>query len=945
MDVKNKLLQKISFIAFIIIGIIWAAFVLVRYLHVDNNFLFILFLSYKQKLGQLLIASILLFILFALIGFAFGQNNRKRIIIISIGLVISVPTILIFLTQFHSIWVKIVNFPDGMRASIMIVASALIGLGLGFGLRLSHKSLNFGHLAAIIILPFVFVSLKANAITSVIAIVWFFLIADGLGSVFLNGINRLIKNPTASLESIGLLSVAVGLGLLILLTLLLGLIGATSTTGILLTLMILTGVCFSQIKSNTKKLSVIPWEKSIALTEFELAGLFMLTALFLIFWIGALAPEVGADALGFRIAAPAIWLREGIIKPLPEMLNSYGYFAAEVLHLILLPFTGYNAAKILQFGLAIILIFSSIFQIFKPSQRKVAPLLLFAFWGCTTIWMQMVTGTVDLTQMFFYFACILSMRFWLDDIDNPIWLMIAGITGATATTIKLNGAGALGIAGLFVFCISFFRSRSLTKSFKNLQLLIIPAVLCLLPWLVRSYWLTKNPFFPFALDIFKSPLLETMPWAKFGVGVSFPAVLTVPWGLFFDPAKYVEVGTYHPLILVLGILGLVGLFWTSSRKDWFWLVAGVISYFLWLVTEQNLRYSLFAIYFLALALSLGFCELLKKVPNRISQFIIQPLLVVGIIGGFGMQALRPTFWMKGAVSGAAFPSNVVLGGQSDESYLTGTVPTYYCANWLNRHGGKNVKIFEMPPIRDHLYFEGTTRELFHGTLAVTDPLIKGFSGSDRATDYPMLYDTLISEGYTYLVYDILLMPYLSNTPKSERPGVFSTYFEDTYMQLECADRGLMLFRIRSKTELSDTSIQTEPNLINNSGFEGQDKSGLLLNWSLSGDGSIIHVAGNPMLGFNGQTTITQEVPVNIDETYQLDVDFQSVKAESSATAQINGYDSSGKLSLFWREKISPTEKLTTYSFYQTAYSEVKTAVIYISGSGVNVDNVTFQEIP
>ena len=220
-----------------------------------------------------------------------------------------------------------------------------------------------------------------------------------------------------------------------------------------------------------------------------------------------------------------------------------------------------------------------------------------------------------------------------------------------------------------------------------------------------------------------------------------------------------------------------------------------------------------------------------------------------------------------------------------------------------------------------------------------------FFGGGQASDYPMLYNTLISEGYTFLVYDNGLMPFLSNVPQSERTGVFSTNFEDTYLQLECADRGLRLYRIRSESELSVTTTQPEPDLINNSGFEGQDKIGLPLNWNLTGDGSIIQVAGNPMLRFTDETTISQEVSVNVDETYQLDVDFQSAKAESSATAQINWYDSSGKLSLFWREQITPTEKLTTYSFYQTVPSEVKTAVIYISGSGVNVDNVTFQEIP
>lgn len=931
--------HKFYSIVFVSIGVIWATFVATRYLHIENNFLFSYVSEFTQDWSKLFIAGIVSFILFILGGFIIGRTN-KRIIILSIGMVIATIILYVF-PKLHSILFKISNLPDGVRASLIVSGSVLMGLGLGFGMRLSHKSLNFGQVATIIVLPFLYIALKANEVTSVIALVWLFLVVEGLGRKFITVINRFGGTPGPYFESVGLLSAAVGLGLLILVTLLLGLLGFVSATGILLTLMALTVLCFSEIKSNIDRLLSIPWKKPATFTEFELAGLFMLTTLFLIFWVGVLAPEVGPDALGFRVAAPAIWLREGIIKPLPEMVNSYGYFAAEILHLILLPLTGNNSAKVLQFGLSIILIVSSIFQVFRPSQRKIAPILIFGFWGGTIVWLQMVSGSVDLTQVYFYFASMLALRFWMEDPDNKIWLVIAGITGATATTIKMNGAGALVISGLFVFCVSVFRSRSLARIIKDVLLLLISAFLCLFPWMLRSFWLTENPFFPFALDIFNSPLLDAMSVARFGVGLSFPAVLSVPWEVFFDPVKFVEVGTLHPFILTIAILGLTGLILSSSRKDWFWFVVGIFSYILWLVTEQNLRYSLFVFLFFAFAFSLGLCEILKKLPSRFFHFFIQPLLIIVMVGGFVVQALRPTFWLRNGTSAIALPINVVLGDQTEESYLSENSAIFYCINWLNSRVGEDSKLLLAPWIRDHLYFEGTVGSLPHGILPITEPLEDVFFGNNHTSDLSVIYSTLISEGYNYFIYDSdELMPYF------EGEGIFSSNFEDTYLQLECADRGLRLFRIRSESELLETPIYPGDNLIKNAGFNMQDKSGLPLNWGLNGDVSIIQVAGNSMLDFRGETTITQEVYVNVDETYQLDIDFQAVEKEnSSATAQINWYDSSGKLSLFWREQITPQEKLSTYSFYQTVPQDVKTAVIYISGSGVIVDNITFVEIP
>lgn len=930
-----------TFIA-IFVGIVWAIFVVVRYLGVDDNFLFNLILVPVSN--KRILAGVLLFLACTLFGYTSGQNHRRKIIIGALSLIAISVIALILHSTIQSAWLKVDNLPDGARASLVLAVAALVGVGIGVGTRISHRPVTLGFLAACLFLPFLFTALRAGATASLLAVGWLFLAADALGMIVLTWLNRFIKTPSAIINRAGLLSIAVGLGILVLGTLGLGLVGGTSTTGILLGLLLLTVLCFAQIKSNLMRLVDLPWRQPILLSEFEMGGLFILAALFLIYWIGTLAPEVGADALGFRIAAPAIWLRDGIIRPLPEMLGSYGFFAGEMIYLLVMPLTGFNAAKIVQFGLALLLVLSAFMQVFEKSHRKEASLLLFAFWGCTLVWWQMIWGWVDLSQMFFYFACILALRFWLDEPKSPVWLIVAGIAGATATTIKLNGAGALVIAGLVVVSVTLYHTRSLAKVIKNSLYLGIPAVICLLPWLIRSNLLTKNPLFPFANQFFNSPLILSMPVANFGVGLSFPDVLSVPWGIFFDPARFGSLGTYHPLILASALLGTIGLLWASSRKDWLWLGAGTLAYIFWLVTEQNSRYSLFAIYFLMLAFGIGLLKLQDRFPGRIQRGIFQLLLLIGLIWGFGMQACRPSFWMRGNVSGPTFPTQVVLGSQSKSDYLTVYVPTYLCAEWLNRCYGQKAKIFEVPPTRDHLYFSAPAFALPQGILPETRFLDAILINPELIENHSAIYQGLVAAGYTHLLFVTTLSRWTKTTIESERQGLFSSAFENTYMQLECADRGLRLYKLLPIPLRAITPHNVGPDLLVNGGFDVVDARGLPGKWNLSGQGKVVKSSGNTTLILEENATLTQPVTVGEGHLYELIVDYKAPTSGGSGNIQINWLDASGQqLRLFWRESVTPSAVFHTYRFFQTAPSRTYQAVIYLNGP-VQVQRVSFREL-
>lgn len=152
------------------LGIGWAIFVVIRYFSVDNGFVIDLIRvpGYKILLKAVL-AGILLFGGSALLGYTAGQNRRREIIIGALGLIVISIIALILHSTIQSTWLKVDNLPDGARATMLVVLAVLVGVGIGVGTRISQRPLTLEILAICLLVPFLFVTLRAGAMSSLLA--------------------------------------------------------------------------------------------------------------------------------------------------------------------------------------------------------------------------------------------------------------------------------------------------------------------------------------------------------------------------------------------------------------------------------------------------------------------------------------------------------------------------------------------------------------------------------------------------------------------------------------------------------------------------------------------------------------------------------------------------------------------------------------------------------
>jgi hypothetical protein len=135
-----------------------------------------------------------------------------------------------------------------------------------------------------------------------------------------------------------------------------------------------------------------------------------------------------------------------------------------------------------------------------------------------------------------------------------------------------------------------------------------------------------------------------------------------------------------------------------------------------------------------------------------------------------------------------------------------------------------------------------------------------------------------------------------------------------------------------------------PDLVINSGFETLTLDGLPLNWGVSGEGQVVYSGGNNIFSLEQDAVLSQSVIVNDGVTYELSAEYKITSSTPVGYIQTNWLDSTGQLRLVWRDAFNPAEGFDSYRFLQTVPDGVQTVIIYVSGSGIEVDNVIFREI-
>ncbi len=222
-----------------------------------------------------------------------------------------------------------------------------------------------------------------------------------------------------------------------------------------------------------------------------------------ILWVMLLAsvPPVSRDALTHHLAVPKLWVGQGSIYEIPEILFSYYPQLIDLLYTIPLFFGHDIATKYIHFSFALL----TAFIMFLFVRRRISDL-----WGALSglmfltvpiIFKLSITAYVDLGLIFFTTATLFSIAIWFEETDKIKWLLIASICSGLALSCKYNAIVSFLILSLLV---PFFFLRSQKNSQHSQQLnaikfsllFVTVSLLVFSPWLIRNYNLTGNPIYP-----------------------------------------------------------------------------------------------------------------------------------------------------------------------------------------------------------------------------------------------------------------------------------------------------------------------------------------------------------------------------------------------------------------------------------------------------------------
>ncbi|MFC1831322.1 ArnT family glycosyltransferase [Thermodesulfobacteriota bacterium] len=245
----------------------------------------------------------------------------------------------------------------------------------------------------------------------------------------------------------------------------------------------------------------------------------MKTKYLLIFFLGILTaiicilnvtPPISRDALIHHLYVPKLWLAQGSIAPIPDIVFSYYPMNLDLLYLIPLSFGNDILPKYIHFIFALLtawLIYNYL------CNRLPTPWALFGslfFLSIPIIIKLSVTVYVDLGVIFFTSASLLSLLKWGQSHQHR-FLIIGAICCGLAAGTKYNALISVFLLTLFTPLI-YIRLGHIDKkitAYTSIKamffccLYFLVTIITYSPWLMRNYHHTGNPIYPLYQSLFQ----------------------------------------------------------------------------------------------------------------------------------------------------------------------------------------------------------------------------------------------------------------------------------------------------------------------------------------------------------------------------------------------------------------------------------------------------------
>lgn len=381
----------------------------------------------------------------------------------------------------------------------------------------------------------------------------------------------------------------------------------------------------------------------------------------------SLLPATAIDELVYHLEVPKQLLAWQGVFAFRD--NIYAYFPGlgESLFLWAMGLCGEAAARLIHTGFGFLLLTAVFGFVRGHSSRRIAALVTWLLASVPSLIVNATLAYVDLIFTLYFLLAVLALLQLLEK-QSAKWGIAVGLMAGLGWTTKYTGL-QLTLLLVLVLLVEHLLSRRKTIPWAALASPLI-SLAVVLPYLLRNWWLTGWPLFPFQLPFFQ--LLPRMNWdpersqlflrwlSGFGSGNQgfWEGRLLAPILVFFK-ARFNEMSAFDGIIgpaLLLGPFLLLGSRINQQVRALIWMALFFTYY--WAFTTQQVRFLLPALPLLALLTAQGL--------QRRKWFAVELVLVVlislnAILGVRQLLSNDPqSFWL-GRQTAEEFQMSRVLG--------------------------------------------------------------------------------------------------------------------------------------------------------------------------------------------------------------------------------------------------------------------------------------------
>ncbi|BHH82935.1 ArnT family glycosyltransferase [Desulforhopalus sp. 52FAK] len=433
--------------------------------------------------------------------------------------------------------------------------------------------------------------------------------------------------------------------------------------------------------------------------------------------IGALillnfTPPFSRDALIHHLAIPKLYLQNGGIYEIPDLIFSYYPMNLELLYLAALYFNNDILPKFIHMSFALATGYL-IYRYLKPRLPHHYSLLGALFFLSIPIIVKLsITVYVDLGLIFFTTASLLLLFNWIEKHNQIRYLAFAGLCCGLAVGTKYNGLIVLLLLTSLV-PVLYLRSADsdpyeTSPAIRAALLFLVCALVVASPWLIRNAIWTGNPIYPLYNDFFSpGPLENTIVSNEVnsirGVfatrhalyGENIWQLLSLPVRIFFegldDDPRYFD-GRLNPFLLLLPLFAFIQ-GETKDKKiqiEQITLLVFCLLYFLFAFNSGTLRIRYMAplVPFLVILTIFG----LHNIERKAIKFLSKPHMhnIVWYVPVILMLAYNGRYIYQQFIYVA--PMSYISGKVTHTNYIAKYRPEYKVMQYANSNLPETAKI-------------------------------------------------------------------------------------------------------------------------------------------------------------------------------------------------------------------------------------------------------------